>query len=509
MASITVDETIKAINEACKTKGGVYKGYSCKTVSWDDVKRGNVGGNLSCWGANITDTYLTAKDGRRLFTVRSDNWNEKLGVVSTSDVAIVQGNQNPESNIPDSTGKNFLTRLFTKNQRDPSGTQSAGATKPELKPITLKKFLENAKQYGSYAGLKTENLTNEILDKKCSIRFQTTFLPVADSDKATLEFATEAYNYNTTSDADPRNLILLCTTQGIALQQDGKGKKKIFHHAVDSESKIHRYWLEAERSKHKVGGEQKESKEEREDAIIRGKATSSVIGIKAMGTRFNVLMTIQIPLAQKNKPKNRSFPYSMNSTLVGMSIKSTNCDELDYSIGGTFGMSDEDDECSDYLSTCSSNFSAQSMTFSKKVKSGWRGRQQKKKKSFKNRIGKANAARVSRGKEVDTWSGLTQANPNRNDTEHITITIVSYFTIAGGVPSEDDVVAAIDDMESLYASCTARGNLADSTFDFMKDELTVKDSNDIAEKILTQPAFVPANVAVTDHSVFPVDDDLL
>ena len=102
---------------------------------------------------------------------------------------------------------------------------------------------------------------------------------------------------------------------------------------------------------------------------------------------------------------------------------------------------------------------------------------------------------------------LDARNPNRNETEHITITIVSYFTIAGGVPSEDDVVAAIDDMESLYASCTAKGNLADSTFDFMKDELTVKDSNDI-EKILTQPAFVPANVAVTDHSVFPVDDFL-
>ena len=225
MTSVTVDQTIKAINEACVKKGGVYKDYSCKTVSWDDVKRGNVGGNLSCWGANITDTYLTAKDGRRLFTVRSDNWNEKLGVVSTSDVAIVQGNQNPQNNIPDSTSSNFLTRLFTKNRRDANDTQKIKETKPELKPITLKTFLENAKQYGSYAGLKTENLNNEILDKKCSIRFQTTFLPVADNDKATLEFATEAYNYNTTSDSDPRNLILLCTTQGIALQQDGRGKK--------------------------------------------------------------------------------------------------------------------------------------------------------------------------------------------------------------------------------------------------------------------------------------------
>ena len=90
--------------------------------------------------------------------------------------------------------------------------------------------------------------------------------------KATLD-ATEAYNYNA-SDADPRS-CLLCTTQGIALQQDGKGKKRLYHHAVDSENKIHRYWLEAERSKHKVGGEQKETKEERDDAIAV--ATSSVI----------------------------------------------------------------------------------------------------------------------------------------------------------------------------------------------------------------------------------------
>merc|ERR1711988_1229637 len=150
-----------------------------------------------------------------------------------------------------------------------------------------------------------ENLDNDILDQKCSIRFQTTFLPVKEDAKATLEFATEAYNYNTRSDADPRNLILLCTTQGIALQQDGKGKKRLYHHAVDSENKIHRYWLEAERSKHKVGGEQKETKEERDDAIKRGKATSSVIGIKAMGTRFNVLMTIQIPLEQQIEKQER------------------------------------------------------------------------------------------------------------------------------------------------------------------------------------------------------------
>jgi len=34
----------------------------------------------------------------------------------------------------------------------------------------------------------------------------------------------------------------------------------VFHHAVDPDGSIHRYWLEAEQSDHKVGGAQRESK---------------------------------------------------------------------------------------------------------------------------------------------------------------------------------------------------------------------------------------------------------
>jgi len=538
MTSITsINDTMTAINEACKAKGGVYSNYSCKTVSWDDVKRGNVGGNLSCWGANITDTYLTAKDGRRLFTVRSDNWNEKLGVISTGDIALVQGNQVTSSTTKkpvDSAG--FLTNLFTKNQRDNNNNNSNnnGVPKAELKPITLKQFLKNAKQYGEYANLKTENLDNDILDQKCSIRFQTTFLPVKEDAKATLEFATEAYNYNTRSDADPRNLILLCTTQGIALQQDGKGKKRLYHHAVDSENKIHRYWLEAERSKHKVGGEQKETKEERDDAIARGKATSSVIGIKSMGTRFNVLMTIQIPLEQKKKPQFRSlgggFGFGSGqpniafglgscvsaggvsafggaktgSGLFGSTYSSFGAPMMQQQQNVSFGsLSSQSMELCDSSAVFTSTKSKKPKGFSFGAKLSKKSSRKKRKATKQVKKGTANAARVSRGKEFDVWNGLSQTEPKRNESEHITVTIVSYFTIAGGVPSEADVVAAIDDMEKLYNSCTEKGNLADDTFDFMKDELTVKDVVDIQTKIKTQPAFVPSNVGVTNHDVFP------
>ena len=263
----SVDATMKAINEACRSKGGHYATYSCTVVSWDDVSRGTVGGSLSCWGANITDTYLKSKTGQRLFTVRSDNWNEKLGVVSADEVAVV--------------------------------ASRAGGP---LQPVTLRSVLQQMGTYGSYAGLEGQtDLSNTALDAQCSIRFQTTFIPVEESSdgRGKLEFATEAYNYNTTSDSDPRNLVLLCTSQGMAVQQDGRGSKKLFHHAVEGNGKIHRYWLEAEESLHKVGGEQRESDQERAEALARGKATSSVIGIRAMGQRFNVLMTIQVPLQQQ------------------------------------------------------------------------------------------------------------------------------------------------------------------------------------------------------------------
>merc|ERR1712110_25025 len=307
-----ISANIQSINNTCREKGGIYSEYSCKTVSWDDVKRGTVGNGLSCWGANITDTYLKSKDGCQLYTVRSDNWNEKLGVVEAKNVKLVSGNQ--------------------------------FKGKTDLENITLQDFLGRVKEFGGYTGIDVDSLANEDLDRKCSIRFQTTFLPVEedkkDADKpisdkpisdtkfGNIEFSTEAYNYNTMDDSDPRNLVLLASSQGIALQQDGAGAKKIFHHGIDEETgEIKRYWLEAERSKHKVGGEQKETKEEKEDAIKRGKAVTNFIGIEAMGSRFNVLLTVQIPLQQKKKEREMSYGIEKCGYFGG---SDSECDDVVY-----------------------------------------------------------------------------------------------------------------------------------------------------------------------------------
>lgn len=84
MKAASTEDVQKAINDTCRGTN-----YSCKTVSWDDAQRGTVGGALSCWGSNITDTRLWEKTGKRLFTVRPDNWNEKLGKISSSEVALL------------------------------------------------------------------------------------------------------------------------------------------------------------------------------------------------------------------------------------------------------------------------------------------------------------------------------------------------------------------------------------------------------------------------------------
>lgn len=440
----TVDETLDHINKTLKSiNEGPYKNYSCKTVSWDDVQRGNVGGSLSCWGSNITDTRLYAKDGRSLFTVRGDNWNERLGKVSHDDLMLIADDGDTRDGIANSN-------------------------------YTLREILNRIDEFGSYVGLDANyKLSDEILDKEVSIRFQTTFLPVEEGEKSTLEFAPEAYNYNTTDDEDPRNLILLCTSQGLSIQQDGKGAKKLYHHGIDYESqKIERYWFEAESTKHRVGGQQNETEEERQEALSRGKATALHIGTKHMGKRFNVLMTIQVPLEQKKKkPENHDLEF----------------DSFGY--GGSGPMFKCATACA-YSSFPEDYEEYDEVDYVTDISGGWCLASSCSEDEPEIKLGKSSAARVSRGSKVEgEWNNgiLSVQDPKRHPSEHITATIVIYNTCSGGVPTEEDVKAAIDDLEELYRSVEYGGVLADDKFNFMKSELTVKDVMDINTKIITQP----------------------
>lgn len=347
-----------------------------------------------------------------------------------------------------------------------------GGGTTNLQPFTLRTVLSQISKFGGYAGMNIDSLADEALDNEISIRFQTTFLPVEESKEGAfsrLEFSPEAYNYSTLSDDDPRNLVLLCTTQGLAIQQDGEGAKKLYHH-VKTNNVVKRYWLEAESTKHKVGGSQKESKEEKMDAIKRGKATSSVIGIRSMGTRFNVLMTIQVPLKQVEKEQSSDIFYSYPKCCMKMALNDFDSEILYDSQSG---------------SSCSSDFTPT-----------LKSRSRLKKKAI------SSAARVSRGSFVDEWNGLTVKSPKRHPSEHITATIVMYYTCEGATPTEMEVKSAIDDLEELYKSVQVNGTLSDEKFDFMKSELSVKNMIDIKKKVITQPP--PKPDIPLNADVFPL-----
>jgi huntingtin len=92
--------------------------------------------------------------------------------------------------------------------------------------------------------------------------------------------------------------------------------------------------------------------------------------------------------------------------------------------------------------------------------------------------------------------------PTRDARQHVTVTVVIYNTVAGGVPGFEDVAAAVADMDALYASCGWTGALASEGANFMKSELTVGDALKIADKVAAQP-YKPDNMAPENGDLFP------
>jgi hypothetical protein len=446
-----------------------HRGFSCKYVSWEDVQRTNNEKGLSKIGPNIADVTLNEKSGKRLFTVRYQNWNERLGYESSKKIAVVV--------------------------RDPDGT---------LHSITLADYLDNASKYGGYSGLKAQSLADNKTDNIFSVRFQLVFLPVESApdgesahNNGKVEFVTSVYNYFST-DNHPRNLLLLCTSQGTSIQQDGTNTKQIFHHEVDEQGKIHRYWLEAEQSSHRVGGSQQETEEERADALARGKSVAMYIGTQAMSTRFNAQMLIQLPVETDSSNaynlikgtfdieiryinpstglhddiKLKVDPSKLTEELLYYAVK----DKVGLSLGDVLFTIDGDDGIQVGLvgdiitriedksiiyitdnARCdgagSDPVAAHNTAAAAAAGGGAR--------AGAVPVGQSNAARVSRGTKHDTWGGLNHGYLKRDSTQHGTITVTMYSTVAGGVPSSEDIARAIDDLEQLYSSCKSDKRLVD------------------------------------------------
>lgn len=62
------------------------------------------------------------------------------------------------------------------------------------------------------------------------------------------------------------------------MQQDGRGAKKLFHHAADPSGRIHRYWLEAEETHHKAGRHGDAAREALATLVVGEKGAGWVLG---------------------------------------------------------------------------------------------------------------------------------------------------------------------------------------------------------------------------------------
>eukprot|EP00299_Pterocystis_sp_00344_P004731 c16003_g1_i1.p1 GENE.c16003_g1_i1~~c16003_g1_i1.p1 ORF type:complete len:666 (+),score=143.99 c16003_g1_i1:68-1999(+) len=417
------------INAACKK---FHPEYSALYVSWNDNSRQQG----SAFGNNITDARLKGKNGQDFLVIRPSNFNEKIGRVKATEVAVVTGNH-------------------TNNG--------------DLQPRTLYDVLRQLGTYAEYAGAPYDaNLFSEARDNQIGIRFQAVFLPVprTASDDGKVEFYPDTYNYQTTSASDPRNIILLCTSQGTFTQQDGPGSQPQYLHKRVNGDWTNLY-MEAMRTKHGVSMQQNESEEEKLVALAQGKAVSTVIGIRSMGLGFNRLMTVQVPLKQQRRKQEL----------------------MDFDMGGMMAMS------------CPAPPQAKSsMAF------GMASMARSADRSRSSSPSIAKAARVSYGSTAGPMEQLRVQRFERDHDCSITITVQFYFVVEEGFAiREEDVKNAIEVCEEAYRGCDWSGHLMDNTASvaFAKNKMSVSDVKDVATKITTQPPLTTFPTPVFPAPVFP------
>lgn len=120
--------------------------------------------------------------------------------------------------------------------------------------------------------------------------------------------------------------------------------------------------------------------------------------------------------------------------------------------------------------------------------------------------GVSSAARVSFGSKHDTWGGLTGhgRSPVRHESERITVTIVLYNIVTGGVPSEADVAAAVEDLERLYAACRADERKQTPVFNATWPTPSAPLAPPAPSNPFATPMPAPQPPAVSDSSTFPL-----
>lgn len=156
-------------------------------VGWDDASRAF----NSSIGANISDWTFKLKDGTTLPFIRSPNFTDKTLTISAKDISLIVGNECPGGN---------------------------------LKAITFQNYLEH---YGEYTPGVPDNVNlsagpNELIN----IRYIGVVVPENSNGKQ--EVVPTAYNYQTFSDSNPKNIIGASFHLGVGTTTDGAKEKNVY-----------------------------------------------------------------------------------------------------------------------------------------------------------------------------------------------------------------------------------------------------------------------------------------
>ena len=242
-------------------------------VGWDDASRAF----NSSIGANISDWSFKLKDGTVLPFIRSPNFTDKTLTIYAKDVSLIVGNERPGG---------------------------------DLNAITFQNYLEN---YGKYTpGVPDKVNLSSGPDELVTIRYIAVIVP--ENSDGSQEVVPTAYNYQTYSDDNPKNILGASFHMGVGTTTDGSCTKNVYlvktnssdtvqfndyDKKSDDKDSLAQYLDYQENTWFQITNENCESDEQK-------KAVSSVLGTRSTSAPArNRVQCFQIPREQST-PKRKS-----------------------------------------------------------------------------------------------------------------------------------------------------------------------------------------------------------
>ena len=351
-------------------------------VGWDDVSRAF----NSSIGSNISDWSFLLKDNLTLPFIRNPNFTDKTLTILAKDVSLIVGNERPQG---------------------------------KLKAITFQNYLEN---YGKYTPGVPDNVNLSAgSDELVTIRYIAVVVP--ENESGSQEVVPTAYNYQTYSDDNPKNILGASFHMGVGTTTDSSRTKNVYlvktnvpdkteiKESNDSNDSLSQYLDYQENTWFKITNSKHESEDQK-------KAVSTVLGTRSSSNPArNRVQCFQIPRKQSKTKKMRS------KGLVSKGIGSHTNESLVYR--------------------------------------------------------SLNIGNVSHGSSAGKHTKI-KMNYKRDKTQNVTITFAYYFTTKDGKLNDDDVSHISSTLEKCYEDIKAKwiGSLvtgeASQTSQFVKTEAPIK-----------------------------------